>query len=138
MEIQPYLMYDGRAEEAAEFYQQAIGAKQIMKLRFKDNPEPMPEGRLPPGAENKIMHMRLEIGSTALLMSDGHCTGKTNFSGFSLSLTVADDAAAVRAFNALSQGGQVMMPLGKTFFSSSFGMLTDKFGVGWMVYVAPK
>ncbi len=138
MQVQPYLFFDGHAQQAAEFYQQAVGAKILMMVRFKDNPDPMPPGRLPPGSEEKVMHMRLQVGDSTILMSDGHCTGKASFQGFSLSLTVPDDAAAARTFAALSQGGAVTMPLGKTFFSSSFGMLTDRFGVAWMVYVEPK
>jgi PhnB protein len=137
MLIQPYLFFEGRSEEAAEFYRRAVGAEVTMLMRNKDAAEPPPPGTLPPGSENKVMHMALKIGDTMVLASDGHCSGKPNFQGFSLSLTVANDAEAQRTFAALADGGQVRMPLGKTFFSTSFGMLADRFGVPWMVYVAP-
>jgi PhnB protein len=137
MQVQPYLFFDGRCEEAAEFYKSAIGAKVEMLMRNSDSPDKPPPDMLPPGSENKVMHMSLRIGDTTVLASDGHCAGKPVFEGFSLSLTVRDDAEADRAFAALSNGGQVRMPLTKTFFSSRFGMLADRFGVGWMVYVAP-
>jgi len=136
MQIQPYLFFEGRAEEAAEFYKEKLGAEVTMLMRNKDAPEKPPPGMLPPGSENKVMHMALRIGDTTVLASDGSCKGKPNFQGISLSLTVKDAAEAAKVFAALSDGGQVQMPLGKTFFSPSFGMVADKFGVGWMVYVA--
>ena len=136
MQIQPYLFFEGRAEEAAEFYKAKLGAEVTMLMRNKDAPEKPPPGMLPPGSENKVMHMALRIGDTTVLASDGGCKGKPNFQGISLSLTVKDAAEAAKVFAALSDGGQVQMPLGKTFFSPSFGMVADKFGVGWMVYVA--
>jgi len=136
MQIQPYLFFEGRAEEAAEFYKAKLGAEVTMLMRNKDAPEKPPPGMLPPGSENKVMHMALRIGDTTVLASDGGCKGKTNFQGISLSLTVKDSAEAAKVFAALAAGGQVQMPLGKTFFSPSFGMVADKFGVGWMVYVA--
>jgi PhnB protein len=108
-----------------------------MLMRFKDSPEPHPPGMVPPGAENKVMHAALRIGETLVLVSDGHCHGKPSFQGFALSLTVADGAAAERLFKALGEGGEVRMPLSKTFFSPRFGMLADRFGIAWMVYVAP-
>jgi PhnB protein len=134
MQVQPYLFFDGRCEEAIEFYRRAIGAEVTMLMRFKTAPEP---GMSPPGGGDKVMHSSLRIGDTTVLASDGHCGGKPSFQGFSLSLTAADDAEADRLFGALGDGGQVQMPLGKTFFSSRFGMVADRFGVGWMVYVAP-
>ena len=91
---------------------------------------------VPPGAENKVMHASFRIGDTTLMASDGHCQGQPNFQGFSLSLTVPDDAEATRCFAALADGGEVRMPLAKTFFSTQFGMVADRFGVGWMVSVA--
>lgn len=132
MQVQPYLFFDGRAEEAIEFYRSKLGATVGMLMRFKDCPEPQQQ---PPGGANKIMHAELRIGDTAVLASDGRCQGQPNFQGFALSLTAADDAEARRLFSALSDGGQVQMPLGKTFFASSFGMVADRFGVSWMVYV---
>ena len=137
MQIQPYLFFEGRCEEAAEFYRRALGAEVTMLMRNKDSPEAPPPGTLPPGSENKVMHMSLKIGDTTVLASDGHCSGKPTFQGCSLSLTAKDDAEAERTFAALADGGQVRMPLGKTFFSPRFGMLADRFGVPWMVYVAP-
>jgi len=133
MEIQPYLLFDGRCEEAVEFYRRAVGAEVEMLLRFKDSPEPPQPGMLAPGNENKVMHASFKIGTTTVLASDGRCQGRPNFQGFSLSLIVSDDASAKRLFAALSDGGQVQMPLTKTFFASSFGTLTDRFGVSWMV-----
>jgi PhnB protein len=135
MLVQPYLFFDGRCEEAVEFYRSKLGAEVEMLMRFKDNPQPQQN---PPGAENKVMHTALRIGDTTVLASDGRCLGQPNFEGFALSLTAANDAEAERLFTALSDGGQVQMPLGKTFFSSSFGMVADRFGVPWMVYVAPQ
>ena len=137
MQVQPYLFFDGRCEEAIEFYKKALGAKVEMLMRFKDSPEPPQPGMHPPGSENKIMHATLRIGETTVMASDGHCLGKPSFQGFSLSLTAANDAEAERLFAALGDGGQVQMPLTKTFFSSRFGMVADRFGVSWMVIVAP-
>ncbi len=137
MLIQPYLHFEGRCEEAIEFYRSKLGAEVGMLMRFKDNPEPPPPGSTPPGTENKVMHASLKIGSTTILVSDGRCQGAAAFEGFSLSLTVSDVAESQRLFTALSDGGQVRMPLTKTFFSPSFGMVSDRFGVSWMVYVTP-
>jgi len=136
MLVQPYLFFDGRCEEAAEFYRSRLGAEVTMLMRNKDSPEKPPPGMLPPNSENKVMHMSLKIGDTTILASDGNCGGKPSFQGFSLSLTVRDEAEAKKIFAALGEGGQVQMPLTKTFFSPSFGMVADRFGVGWMVYVA--
>lgn len=133
MRIEPYLFLDGRCEEAIEFYRSKLGAEVEMMMRFKDSPEPQEAGMRPPGADNKIMHASFRIGDTKVMASDGNCTGRANFSGFSLSLTVANDAEAKRLFDALADGGQIQMPLGKTFFASSFGMTADRFGVSWMV-----
>jgi PhnB protein len=136
MLVQPYLFFDGRAEEAVNFYQRALGAKVEMLVRFSESPDPPPPGMVPPGSENKVMHMSFRIGDSVVMGSDGSCTGETSFKGFSLSLTVADEKEANRVFDALADGGQVQMPLGKTFFSACFGMVADRFGVGWMVIVA--
>ena len=133
--IQPYLFFDGRCEEALEFYRKALGAKVEMLMRNKESPEPPPPGMLPPGSEGKVMHASLRIGDSVVMASDGHCRGKPSFQGFSLSVTARDEAEAKRFFAALSEGGSVTMPLGKTFFSPAFGMATDRFGVGWMVIV---
>jgi PhnB protein len=136
MQAQPYLFFDGRCEEALEFYQSTLGAEVTMLMHFKDSPEPCGDGMLPPGAENKVMHTSFRIGDTTVMASDGRCQGRPEFRGFSLSLTAADDAEAERLFASLADGGQVQMPLTKTFFSSRFGMVADRFGVPWMVVVA--
>ena len=135
MQVQPYLFFEGRCEEAIEFYRKALGAKVEMLMHYKDNPEPMP-GKAPPG--DKVMHSSFRIGDTTVMGSDGNCTGKPSFQGFSLSLTARDEPEAKRLFAALSDGGKVQMPLGKTFFSPAFGMVADRFGVAWMVAVTPK
>jgi PhnB protein len=135
MEIQPYLFYNGRAEEAIEFYKTALGAKVEMLMRNKESPDAPPPGMLPPGSEDKVMHATLSIGGKVVMVSDGHCSGQTEFKGFSLSITVPDAATADRYFTALAEDGEVRMPLTKTFFSPRFGMVADKFGVGWMVIV---
>jgi PhnB protein len=137
MHVQPYLFFDGRCEEAIEFYKTALGAKVEMMMRFKDNPEPPRDpGMVPPGSGNKIMHSCFKIGDTSIMASDGYCAGKPKFDGFSLSVNAKDGAEADKLFAALAAGGQVKMPLAKTFFSSHFGMVEDRFGVGWMVIVA--
>lgn len=133
--IQPYLFFNGRCEEAIEFYRQAIGAEVELMLRFKDSPEPCQPGMMPPGFENKIMHTSFRVGATTLMASDGCSAAKPDFQGFSLSLTVATEAEADRVFAALAAGGQVRMPLARTFWSPRFGMLEDRFGVCWMVTV---
>jgi PhnB protein len=133
MLVQPYLFFDGRCEEAVEFYRRALGAELVMMMRFRDGPEP---AMVTPGAADKIMHAALRIGETMVLASDGRCLGEPQFRGFALSLTVADEAEADRLFAALGEGGQVQMALEKTFFSPRFGMVADRFGVSWMVYVA--
>jgi len=135
MQVQCYLFFDGRCEEAIEFYKSKLGAKVEMLMRFKDSPEPAQPGMVPPGAENKVMHSCIRIGDTAVMASDGRCMGKPSFQGFSLSLTPPDVAEAERLFAALGDGGQVRMPLAKTFFSPRFGMVADRFGVAWMIVV---
>jgi PhnB protein len=139
MRVEPYLNFDGRAEEAIEFYKSAVGAKVQMLMRVKDAPEQQKEGcgTPTPGSENKVLHASLTIGSSTVNCTDGQNQGKEKFSGINLSLTVATDAEAQKAFAALGAGGNVFMPLAKTFFSSNFGMLQDKFGVVWMVLVMP-
>jgi PhnB protein len=116
-----------------EFYKAAIGAKVEMLMRFKDAPD---KSMVSSGTENKVMHSRVHIGDTALLMSDGRCVGKANFHGIALAISVKSEAEAEKTFAALADGGQVQMPLAKTFFSPRFGMLADKFGVGWMIVTA--
>lgn len=136
--IQPYLFFEGRCDEAIEFYRKGLGAEVEMLVRYKDSPEPPPPGMLPPGFEDKIMHATLRIGGAVLMVSDGGCEGDVvlKFDGFRLSLALPTEAAAQSAFAALSDGGQVVLPLTKTFWSPCFGMVTDRFGVGWMVTLA--
>jgi PhnB protein len=133
MQVQPYLSFEGRCEEAIEFYKQAIGAEQLMMMRNEQSPEPAPPGMLAAGSEKKVMHAAMKIGESTVLFSDGSNDGNTQFKGFSLSLSVDTQAEAERLFTALSAGGKVDLPLGKTFWSPCFGMLTDRFGIGWMV-----
>jgi|SRR5947209_12703290 len=137
MEVQPYLQFDGRAEEAIHFYKAAVGAEITMLMRFKDSPEPPPPGTQTPGTEDKVMHASIKIGDSTVNLSDGRCSGANapKFQGFSLSILAKNDDQAKRVFNALGDGGKVCMPLTRTFFSSSFGMVNDRFGVSWMVYV---
>ena len=134
MQVQPYLFFEGRCQEALDFYRQALGAEVTALMRFKESPDP---GMCSPGSLDKVMHMSFRIGDTTLLASDGRCTGQPNFQGISLSLTVPNDSEAERLFASLADGGQVQMPLTKTFFSSRFGMVADRFGVPWMIVVAP-
>jgi len=130
--IQPYLFFGGRCEEAIEFYRQALGAEVGMLMRFKDSPDPT---MCAPGMGDKVMHANLMVAGTNILVSDGRCEGRSDFAGFSLSLTVTTEAEGARLFAALSDGGKVTMPFAKTFFSPGFGMLADRFGVPWMVHV---
>jgi PhnB protein len=136
--IEPYLFFEGRCEEAIEFYKRTLGAQADMLMRFKDSPEPPPPGCVPAGSENKVMHASLRIGDKSVMMADGRCSGKPNFDGFALTLTVPTEAEADRKFAALSEGGKVMMPLAKTFFAQCFGTLNDRFGVHWMVIMHPE
>jgi len=132
--VQPYLFFGGRCEEALEFYKRTLGAHVEMVMRFNESPSPMPPGTLQPGFEKKVMHSSFTIGQTTLMASDG-CGPGPGFTGFSLSITLPTPADVDRAFNALADGGKVGMPLNKTFWSARFGMVTDKFGIGWMVTV---
>ena len=135
MQVQPYLFFDGRCEEAIEFYKGALGIKVEMVMRFKDNPDPQP-GMCPPGAENKVMHAAFHVGDSLVMASDGMAKGNPEFKGFTLSVDAKTEAEADRLFAALGKGGKVTMPLGKTFWSPRYGMVTDRFGVDWMVMVA--
>ncbi|MGE0120911.1 MAG: VOC family protein [Dongiaceae bacterium] len=135
MKVQSYLNFDGRCEEALDFYRKGLDAEVTMLLRFKDNPEAGSSGGVAPGTENKVMHSSFRIGDTEVMASDGYCQGKGTFQGVSLALSVASDAEAKRRFDALGDGGKVQQPLIKTFFSSSFGVVADRFGVSWMVVV---
>lgn len=133
--VQPYLFFGGRCEEALEFYRNAIGAEVQMLTRYNESPEP---SSMPECFHDKVMHASVRVGATTFMASDGMCEGPATFEGFSLSVTVPDAAEAERVFGALSDGGLVTMPLEKTFWSRKFGMLQDRFGVGWMVSVEHK
>jgi len=132
--IQPYVFFEGRCQEALDYYRRALGAEVTALMRYKESPDP---GMIQPGSEDKVMHASFRVGETTVLASDGRCGGQPSFQGFALSLTAANEAEADRLFGALVDGGQVTMPLTTTFFSPRFGMTTDRFGVSWMVYVAP-
>jgi PhnB protein len=133
MIVQSYLFFDGRCEEAIDYYRRALGAEVKMLMRYKE--APIPPEVVPPGSGDKVIHACLRIGETDVMASDGKCEGKPGFQGFVLSISVADEAEADRVFAALGEGGQVQMPLGKTFFSPRFGMVADRFGVSWIVVV---
>jgi len=133
--VQPYLFFNGRCEEAIEFYRKALGAEVQMMMRYKESPEPPPPGRVPAGWDSKIMHASFRAGQTTIMASDGCSADNAKFEGFSLAISVATEAEADRIFSALSVGGKVEMPMMKTFWSPRFGMLEDRFGIGWMVSV---
>jgi PhnB protein len=135
MQIQPYLFFEGRSEEALEFYKSKLNAMVEFLMRYKDNPDPKYN---PPNSGEKVMHSCFRIGDTQVMASDGNCTGKPSFQGFSLTFNAADAAAAKRRFSALAEGGQVNLPLSETFFAKSFGMVADRFGLNWMVMAGPK
>ena len=135
MKVQPYLMFNGRCEEAINFYKAELGAEVLALMRFKENPPPA--DKVPPNWDNKVMHSCFKIGETEIMASDGDCADKAAFGGVRLSIQVKNEAEAARAFGGLSKGGEVKMPLGKTFFSPSFGMVNDRFGVSWMVVAMP-
>lgn len=135
MLVQPYLFFEGRCEEAVDFYRQALGAQVTSLMRYRDTPDPPSRDIIPQGSEDKIMHASLTIGETVLMASDGMCAGQPNFQGFSLSLTVPSKSEADRLFAALADGGKVQTPLEPTFWSPRFGTVTDRFGVSWMITV---
>ncbi|MCK9988747.1 MAG: PhnB protein [Azoarcus sp.] len=138
MQVQPYLFFDGRCDEAIAFYREVLGAEVTMLMRFRESPDPPPPGTLPPGFEEKVMHANLSFGDTQVMVSDGPCTGQPGFQGFALTASLSDVGEVERVFGALAEGGQVQMPLEKTFWSPRFGMLTDRFGVSWMVMAMPE
>jgi PhnB protein len=135
MNVEPYLFFEGRTEEALQFYQQKLGATIDAIIRYKENPEPKYN---PPNSDDKVMHALFRVGDTKVMASDGNCAGKPSFQGFALTINAASPAEAEKRFNALAEGGQVQMPLNETFFAKSFGMVADRFGVSWMVIAGPK
>ena len=138
MAVTPYLFFDGRCEEALDFYKKTLGAEVGMLMRVKDSPQQPPAGTYPPGTENKIMHSSFRINGATVMASDGCAQGKPKFDGFALSVDAKDEATADRMFAALADGGKVQMPLGETFFAQRFGMVADRFGVGWMIIMEKK
>jgi PhnB protein len=136
MHVNPYLMFDGRAEEALEFYKKTLGAEVTMLMRFSENPDPQYN---PPNSENKVMHSAFKVGDSLIMATDGDCGGKSSFSGISLTLSVDSADKAEAYFAALQQdGGKAQMPMTKTFFAERFGVVADKFGVSWMVITEEK
>lgn len=132
MNVQPYLSFEGRCQEALDFYKSAIGATIDVVMQFKDAPSDV-QMQISPESKNKVMHSAFRVGDTQIMATDGQCTGKSQFSGITLTIHASSNAEADKLFAALGNGGQVMMPLGETFFAHRFGMLADKFGVPWMV-----
>lgn len=135
--VQPYLFFEGRCEEALNFYVETFGAELTDLIRIKDSPEPPPPGTLPPGSDDKVMHAAITIDDTLIMASDGMCSGHTEIKGVSLSYTASDTQQARALFDKLAEGGEVRMSLGETFFSPCFGMVADRFGVAWMIIVEP-
>ena len=135
MNVHPYLFFEGRCEEAITFYREKLGAELVSLMRIKESPEPMPAAMCPPGSDEKVMHADFKIGDSTIMASDGRCSGKPVFNGVTLSLNAANPAEAERLFSVLADGGQIHMPMGKTFFAPAFGMVADRFGVSWMVIV---
>lgn len=137
MKVQSYLFFEGRCEEALQFYAEALGARTKMLMRFKDNPDPQPAGgdgcAGNAASGDKVLHAEFTLGETTLMASDGMASGKPEFKGVGQSITTASDAETKRLFDALADGGQIQLPLARTFFSSAFGMVSDRFGVTWMV-----
>lgn len=139
MQVQPYLNFDGRCEEAIEFYKKMLGAHVEMLMRYKDAPEDdsMAEGCRGGAMDpDKVMHVCMRIGESTVMAAD--VPGSPTFQGFSLTLNLTDKAQADRVFTALGEGGQILMPLAPTFFASSFGMVADRFGVSWAIVVPPE
>jgi PhnB protein len=136
MQVQPYLFFDGRCDEAIDFYKLALGAEVMSLMRYRDAPDPDEHGPERPGGD-KVMHASLRVGDTTLLMSDGSARGAAKFEGFSLALNLQSEGDAERLFAALADGGRIQMPLARTFFAPRFGMLTDRFGISWMIHVPP-
>jgi PhnB protein len=130
--IDPYLIFDGNCEEAFNFYKSVLGVEFETISKFKD----MPGDQCPAGDENKIMHVSLPIGNGNRLMGSdtGSGMGGVTFgNNFSISLSTTSEDETKKLFDGLSAGGKVTMPLEPTFWAPLFGMLTDKFGVNWMV-----
>ena len=137
MHVQPYLFFDGTCEAAVEFYRKALGAEVTMLMRYKDSPDPKTKEMCAPGSDDKVMHTSFKIGNSVIMASDGAADTRSSFQGFSLSLALSSVEDVERYFATLADGGKVQMPLMQTFWSPLFGMVVDRFGVSWMVSVAP-
>lgn len=133
LQVEPYLFFEGRCEEALEYYKRTLGAEVLALMRFKDAPAGQDAANCGPGMADKVMHANFRIGNTTIMASDGRCEQPPSFQGFSLTITATSDDHAAKFFTALSEGGQVQMPLAKTFFASQFGMVMDRFGISWMI-----
>jgi PhnB protein len=138
MPVKPYLFFNGQCEEAAAYYKEVFGAEVTFIMRFCDSPEPLPPGAVPPGSENKVMHMAMRVGGSEILASDGGCQTSARPEGFSLVYSVQSEHEAEKLFGLLGDGGRIEMPLGKTFFAPSFGIVSDRFGVSWMIIAEPE
>lgn len=138
MFVQPYLFFNGRCEEALKFYGQVLGAEVTMMMRFGESPDPQTKANMAPGTEDKIMHANVRIRDTQIMVSDGRCAGTSQFYGFALTLNAKDAADAEKLYTTLGEGGTPHAPLTETFFADKFGMMTDKFGVLWMILAEKK
>lgn len=130
-QLDSYLFFDGQCAEAMRFYERTLGGKLEPIMKYADAPD---ANACAPGAGDLVMHACLDLDGRKLMASDApasHPAGKMG--GFALSLNYASAEEARRTFDALSQGGSVTMPMQKTFWVESFGMLTDRFGTAWMV-----
>ncbi|HWQ38513.1 MAG TPA: VOC family protein [Burkholderiales bacterium] len=136
MRVEPYLFFEGTCRQAIDFYRRTLGAEVETIMRYKEAPETPPPGMVPPGWDDKVMHASFLVGETRVMASDGKSPGPPAFNGFSLSIAVPDVVQGECLFNALADGGKVTMPFGKTFWSPGFGMVTDRFGVSWMINTA--
>ncbi len=132
--VQPYLFFGGKCAAALDYYTKRLGAEVMFQMRYSDSPEPPPPGMVPEGWGDKIMHATFRIGSSVLMASDG-CDKEPGKNSHCMSLTMPDEAEAKRAFAALAEGGSIGMPIGKSFWSPCFGMVTDAFGIHWMVTI---
>lgn len=137
MNVTPYLFFDGRCEDAIAFYRSVFGAELKMLMRFRESPDPIPEGMLPPGHEDKVMHAELRVGESVIMMSDGSRAEAPKFAGFSLAYSVPDVETAERLFATLAHDGEVQMPMAETFWSPRYGAVVDRFGVSWMIMAEP-
>ncbi|HMI51215.1 MAG TPA: VOC family protein [Candidatus Saccharimonadales bacterium] len=130
MSVDPYLLFNGNCEEAFKFYEKLLGGKIVMKMTHRESPM---AAQTPPEWQDKIMHIRMDVGDRVLMASDAPPGHYEKPQGFSVSVTAKDPAEAERFFNELSKNGKVIMPLGKTFWSPAFAMLVDRFAIPWMV-----